>query len=217
MSEPSTETTTPGAASTGETEGTEEGIDALLSRNAAWASRLVHADAEFFARLAKQQNPDYLWIGCSDSRVPANQIVDLPPGEVFVHRNIANLVYDSDVNVQSVIEFAVEVLGVKHIIVCGHYGCGGINAALADRSQGLVENWLRPIRRLAQRNQPELQQLETPEAQSDRLCELNVLEQVHHVLESTVVQNAREHGRPLQIHGLVYGLKNGRLRKLTAS
>ena len=191
-----------------------QGLATLLERNSNWASRMVGEHADYFSRLANQQSPAYLWIGCSDSRVPANQIVDLPPGEVFVHRNVANLVYDSDVNVQSVIEYAVEVIKVRHIIVCGHYGCGGIQAALADRSSGLVDNWLRPVRRLSKRMQHELETIESLSGKTDRLCELNVIEQVEHVREATAVQNALDSGQELSIHGVVYGLSDGRLRVL---
>jgi carbonic anhydrase len=190
------------------------GLQMLIERNQRWSARMVDADPDYFTRLTKQQSPAYLWIGCSDSRVPANQIVDLPPGEVFVHRNVANLVYDSDVNVQSVIEFAVEVLKVRHIIVCGHYGCGGIQAALSDRSTGLVENWLRPVRRLSKRMEEELDLIQSMSGKTDRLCELNVIEQVEHVREATAVQNALESGQPLTIHGVVYGINDGRLRML---
>ncbi|MFT5172129.1 MAG: carbonic anhydrase [Gammaproteobacteria bacterium] len=190
------------------------GLSMLLERNDRWASRMVDANPDYFSRLANQQSPAYLWIGCSDSRVPANQIVDLPPGEVFVHRNVANLVYDSDVNVQSVIEYAVNVIKVRHIIVCGHYGCGGIQAALANRSTGLVENWLRPVRRLSNRMQHELESLESLPEKTNRLCELNVIEQVQHVLEATAVHDAIERGQELSVHGVVYGLNDGRLRVL---
>lgn len=192
------------------------GLDALIERNAQWSSRMVEATPDYFSRLTNQQSPAYLWIGCSDSRVPANQIVDLPPGEVFVHRNVANLVYDADINVQSVIEYAVDVIKVRHIIVCGHYGCGGIQAALADRSTGLVENWLRPVRRLSQRTQGELVAIASPKDRANRLCELNVIEQVQHVREATAVQNALEAGQSLSIHGVVYGLEDGRLRVLVS-
>ena len=180
-----------------------DGFDALIKHNAQWSSRMVETTPDYFSRLTKQQSPAYLWIGCSDSRVPANQIVDLPPGEVFVHRNVANLVYDADINVQSVIEFAVDVIKVRHIIVCGHYGCGGIQAALADRSTGLVENWLRPVRRLSQRTQAELIAIPSATGRANRLCELNVIEQVQHVREATAVQNALDAGQPLSIHGVV--------------
>jgi carbonic anhydrase len=190
---------------------TTDGLPSLLERNDRWASRMVSAHPDYFSRLANQQSPAYLWIGCSDSRVPANQIVDLPPGEVFVHRNVANLVYDSDVNVQSVIEYAVEIIGVRHIIVCGHYGCGGIQAALANRSSGLVENWLRPVRRLSKRMQHELENIASLSEKTNRLCELNVIEQVQHVLEATAVHNALERGQELSV---VYGLNDGRLRAL---
>lgn len=190
------------------------GLAMLIERNSRWAARMVDETPDYFSRLSNQQSPAYLWIGCSDSRVPANQIVDLPPGEVFVHRNVANLVYDSDVNVQSVIEFAVGVLKVRYIIVCGHYGCGGIEAALANRSTGLVDNWLRPVRRLSKRMDWELQEIESMADKADRLCELNVIEQVEHVREATAVQNALDSGQEVSVHGVVYGLSDGRLRVL---
>ncbi|MFT5449105.1 MAG: carbonic anhydrase [Gammaproteobacteria bacterium] len=193
-----------------------DGLDVLIERNARWSSRMVEATPDYFSRLTNQQSPAYLWIGCSDSRVPANQIIDLPPGEVFVHRNVANLVYDADINVQSVIEYAVDVIKVRHIIVCGHYGCGGIQAALANRSTGLVENWLRPVRRLSRRMDTEFTNIESPTERVNRLCELNVIEQVQHVREATAVQNALDAGRPLSIHGVVYGLEDGRLRVLVS-
>lgn len=191
-----------------------DGLDMLIERNARWSSRMVDASPDYFSRLTNQQSPAYLWIGCSDSRVPANQIVDLPPGEVFVHRNVANLVYDSDINVQSVIEYAVDVIKVRHIIVCGHYGCGGIQAALANRSTGLVENWLRPVRRLSKRAEDELAAIDSLAERTNRLCELNVIEQVQHVREATAVHNALDSGQPLSVHGVVYGLEDGRLRVL---
>ena len=190
------------------------GLAMLIERNSRWAARMIDETPDYFSRLSNHQSPAYLWIGCSDSRVPANQIVDLPPGEVFVHRNVANLVYDSDVNVQSVIEFAVGVLKVRYIIVCGHYGCGGIEAALANRSTGLVDNWLRPVRRLSKRMDRELQKIESMADKADRLCELNVIEQVEHVREATAVQNALDSGQEVSVHGVVYGLRDGRLRVL---
>ncbi len=193
-----------------------DGLEALIERNAQWSSRMVEATPDYFSRLTNQQSPAYLWIGCSDSRVPANQIVDLPPGEVFVHRNVANLVYDADINVQSVIEYAVSVIKVRHIIVCGHYGCGGIQAAMGDRSTGLVENWLRPVRRLSRRTHDELAAIPSPKDRANRLCELNVIEQVQHVREATAVQNALDAGQPLSVHGVVYGLEDGRLRVLVS-
>lgn len=186
-----------------------DGLSMLIERNHCWAERMVGERPDYFSRLANQQSPAYLWIGCSDSRVPANQVVDLPPGEVFVHRNVANLVYDSDVNVQSVIEYAVNMIKVRHIIVCGHYGCGGIQAALANRSTGLVENWLRRVRRLAQRMEHELEAVESLSGKTDRLCELNVIEQVQHVREATAVCAALERGQELSVHGVVYGLQDG--------
>lgn len=188
-------------------------LQALLDNNQRWAEQMNEAQPDFFAKLAAQQRPRYLWIGCSDSRVPANQIVGLLPGEVFVHRNIANLVNHSDLNALSVLQFAVDVLQVEEIIVCGHYGCGGVNAALRDEKVGLVENWLRGIRELALRFEDQLMGLDEHE-RGDRLCELNVVEQVYHVSQTTIVQDAWQRGQKLAIHGLIYGLQDGRLRNL---
>ncbi len=188
-------------------------IDQLLLANRAWASDVKERDPDFFTHLAYQQNPDYLWIGCSDSRVPANQIVDLPPGEVFVHRNIANVVVHTDLNCLSVIQYSVEVLKVKHIIVCGHYGCGGIKAAVEPPEHGLIDNWLRHIRDVQRLHADELDGLEN-DALCDRLCELNVIEQVRNVAHSTVVQGVWRSGAPLSIHGWVYSVKNGVIKDL---
>jgi carbonic anhydrase len=188
-------------------------IDDLLERNRRWADGVTAAAPDFFLTLSRQQAPEYLWIGCSDSRVPANQIVDLPPGEVFVHRNIANVVAPSDLNFLSVLQFAVEVLKVRTILVTGHYGCGGIRAALEDRDHGLIDNWLNNIRLVKRLYAAEFEALDG-EAAVDRLCELNVVEQVKNVAQTTIVRNALERGQPLTIHGLVYGLKDGILREL---
>lgn len=185
----------------------------LLDRNIAWAAAVKEKDPEFFSRLSKQQAPEYLWIGCSDSRVPANQIIDLPPGEVFVHRNIANVVVHTDLNCLSVIQFAVEVLKVKHIIVCGHYGCGGVEAALENQEHGLIDNWLRNIQDVSRFHAEKLNGLKH-DKKLDRLCELNVIEQVRNVCNSTIVRNAWKNGAQLSIHGWIYNIENGILKDL---
>ena len=192
-------------------------LGALLERNRQWASAITASDPLFFTRLAQQQLPRYLWIGCSDSRVPANQILGLLPGEIFVHRNVANVVVHSDLNCLSVIQFAVEVLRVRDIIVCGHYGCGGVTAAFHERKLGLIDNWLRPVRDIRQRHEPELAAAGSTEQQLRRLCELNVLEQTVHVSETTVVQDAWARGQGLAVHGLIYGIEDGLLRNLGLS
>jgi carbonic anhydrase len=191
-------------------------LQILLGRNRSWADKVTREDPTFFSELAKQQEPGYLWIGCSDSRVPANQILGLLPGEIFVHRNVANVVVHSDLNCLSVIQFAVDVLKVRHIIVCGHYGCGGVAAALRNQKLGLVDNWLRHIQDVRNRNADELQRLPT-EQQVSRLCELNVLEQVTNVSQTTIVQDAWARGQELVVHGLVYGLHDGILRNICPS
>ncbi len=191
-------------------------IQELINNNADWAQRIKQQNPEFFADLSKQQNPEYLWIGCSDSRVPANQIVNLPPGEVFVHRNIANVVVHTDLNCLSVVQFAVEVLQVKHIIICGHYGCGGIQASLEECQHGLIDNWLRHIQDVARFHARELSQLDG-EAKFRRLCELNVIEQVHNVCSTTIVQNAWNSNQELSVHGWIYGLENGIINDLNTS
>ncbi len=185
----------------------------LLEKNRAWAARAVTQDPEFFSRLVGQQTPKYLWIGCADSRVPANQVVDLEPGELFVHRNVANLVVHTDLNCLAVIQFAVDVLKVEHIIVCGHYGCGGVEAALQGKRVGLCDNWLRHIRDVYDKHKAEIADLEPP-AQLQRLCELNVIEQVGNVSQTTVVQDAWARGQSLAVHGWVYGLGDGVIRDL---
>jgi len=185
----------------------------LFENNRRWAAEKLRQDARFFSRLTAQQAPMYLWIGCSDSRVPANEIVGLEPGEVFVHRNVANLVLHSDMNCLSVLQYAVEVLKVRHIMVCGHYGCGGVNTAVEPRSRGLISNWLRPIRELAEQRADELALLDGV-ARSDRLCELNVVRQVENVANTTIVQDAWQQGQALSVHGLCYGLGDGLLRDL---
>ncbi len=189
-------------------------LEHLFTQNREWARAISTRDPQFFRKLSEQQAPEYLWIGCADSRVPANEIVDLLPGELFVHRNVANLVIHTDFNCLSVIEYAVAVLRVKHIIVCGHYGCGGVRAALQDRRLGLIDNWLRHIRDVRQRHRAELDALPSEDSQVDRLCELNVAEQVLNVCQTTMVQSAWEEGRKLEVHGWIYSLQDGLLRDL---
>lgn len=188
----------------------------LLARNRAWAASITQGDPDFFQRLAWQQRPRYLWIGCSDSRVPANQIVDLLPGELFVHRNVANLVVHTDLNCLSVIQYAVEVLGVQHIIVCGHYGCSGVLAALERRRHGLIDNWLRHIHDVEEKHQNELEGLPWATRHA-RLCELNVIEQTLNVGQSSIVEDAWGRGQDLTIHGWIYDLQDGLLRDLGVS
>ncbi len=185
----------------------------LFDRNLTWATSVRKKDPDFFSKLSRQQAPEYLWIGCSDSRVPANEIVDLPPGEVFVHRNIANVVVHTDLNCLSVIQYAVDILKVKHIIVCGHYGCGGIKAAMEDHEHGLIDNWLRHIKDVIRFNAKELNGL-TREEKLDLLCELNVREQVTNVCNTTIVQNTWKQGGELSIHGWIYNIENGILKGL---
>jgi carbonic anhydrase len=185
----------------------------FFDRNREWANSITEKDPGFFTRLAAQQKPEYLWIGCSDSRVPATQIVDLPPGEIFVHRNITNLVVHSDLNCLSVIHFAVEVLKVKHIIVCGHYGCGGVHAAMEDTDHGLIDNWLCHVKDVRRLNADMLDGLADNE-KIDLLCELNVREQVNNVCSTTVVQKAWAHGQELSVHGWIYNIENGLLKDL---
>jgi carbonic anhydrase len=189
----------------------------LLDNNRAWAEGAVAADPEYFARLARQQSPQYLWIGCSDSRVPANQITGLAPGEVFVHRNIANVVVHTDLNCLSVIQFAVDILKIRHIILCGHYGCSGVLAAMTRTRIGLSENWLRHVQDVAGRHAGEMQALAGEEQRHRRLCELNVAEQVQNICQCTAVQDAWGRGQPLEVHGWVYDLADGLLRDLKVS
>jgi carbonic anhydrase len=188
----------------------------LFDNDVAWAEKIKANDPGFFDRLSEQQTPDYLWIGCSDSRVPATQIVNLPPGEVFVHRNIANVVVHNDTNCLSVIQFAVEVLKVKHIIVCGHYGCGGVKAAVEDQDHGLINEWLAHIKEVKQKHLAELADL-TADQKNNRMCELNVIEQVKHVSETAAVQNAWKNGNALSIHGWIYDISDGILHDLDAT
>jgi carbonic anhydrase len=189
-------------------------IDGLLENNRRWSQQVTENNPRFFSDLADQQNPDYLWIGCSDSRVAANTIVGLLPGEIFVHRNVANLVNHTDMNCLSVIQFAVEVLQVEHIIVCGHYGCGGVQAALDDKRHGLIDNWLRHIQDTANLHSHLLDSIDDPYERLNRLCQLNVAEQVLNVGATTIVQDAWGHGQELEIHGWIYGLKDGLIRDL---
>jgi carbonic anhydrase len=189
------------------------GIAELFERNRAWAAGMVAEDPTFFTSLAEKQTPEYLWIGCSDSRVPANQIVGLDPGEVFVHRNVANVVVHTDLNCLSVLQYAVEVLAVKHVIVCGHYGCGGVRAAHEGARLGLIDNWLRHVTDVAQLHEAEIAAL-PEERRLDRLCELNVVEQVVNVCETTIVEDAWDRGQELTVHGLVYDLRDGLLQDL---
>jgi carbonic anhydrase len=188
-------------------------LDYLKAKNRAWAARKISADPGFFKRLEGQQAPEYLWIGCSDSRVPANEIVDLDPGELFVHRNVANLAPPQDANYLSVLQFAVDVLKVKHIMVVGHYGCGGITAAVDGKRRGLVDHWLHPIREIASEHRAELEPLEWP-ARMDRLCELNIMRQVKNVASDVFVQEAWARGQDLWVYGWVYSVANGILKDL---
>ncbi len=192
-------------------------LEGLFANNRAWAARRVADDPAFFARLAAQQAPRYLWIGCSDSRVPANQIVGLEPGEVFVHRNVANLVVHSDLNCLSVLQYAVEALKVEHVMVVGHYGCGGVQAVAERRSVGLVDNWLRHIEDIAHRHAAWLDVAKDDEERGARLAELNVVEQVANVCRTTVLRRAWYRGHRIEVHGLIYGLKDGLLRRLGPS
>jgi carbonic anhydrase len=186
----------------------------LFDNNRAWSARMTADDPEFFARLAEQQAPEYLWIGCSDSRVPANEIVDLAPGELFVHRNVANVVVHTDLNCLSVLQFAVDVLKVKDVIVCGHYGCGGVNAALNNIKVGLADNWLRHVQDVRDKHAALLAGIDDPAVKLDRMCELNVIEQVSNVCQTTVVQDAWARGQQLAVHGWIYRLHNGLLHDL---
>jgi carbonic anhydrase len=189
--------------------GNERGIDALKARNRTWAARKVAEDPGFFQRLVGQQAPDYLWIGCSDSRVPANEIVDLDPGELFVHRNVANLAPPQDANYLSVLQFAVDVLRVKHILVVGHYGCGGVAAAVDSKRLGLVDHWLHPIREVYQQHRQQLECIAERGDMLNRLCELNVMRQVKNVASDVFVQDAWTRGQELAVHGWVYSLAHG--------
>ena len=186
----------------------------LLENNRRWVEQMKAKDPEFFAKLSRQQSPKYLWIGCSDSRVPANEIIGLMPGEVFVHRNVANVVVHTDLNCLSVIQFAVEVLRIEHIIVCGHYGCGGVQAAMSNDEHGLIDNWLRHIKDIYHLHRHELDRIEDAQARGERLCELNVAEQAANVCYTTIVQNAWSRGQAVSVHGFIYGLKDGLIHDL---
>lgn len=186
----------------------------LLARNRTWSHLRREEEPGYFARLATRQSPEFFWIGCSDSRVPANVVAGLDPGEVFVHRNVANIVHSSDMNLLSALEFAVEALKIREIIICGHYGCGGIRAATEDFPHGLADHWLEPIRRLGRQYAIDLVQASDIEAQRDRLAEFNVIEGVRRVAETPILQRAWQRGEPVSIHGLIYGLKDGLLRDL---
>jgi carbonic anhydrase len=189
-------------------------LEHLKQRNRAWAGRKIAVDPDFFKRLSRQQSPEYLWIGCSDSRVPANEIVDLDPGELFVHRNVANLAPPQDANYLSVLQFAVDVIKVKHIMVVGHYGCGGVLAAVDGERRGLVDHWLHPIRETAREHRHELEAITDDTARHDRLCELNVLQQVRNVASDVFVQEAWARGQSLSVHGWVYSLSTGLVNDL---
>jgi carbonic anhydrase len=189
-------------------------LEHLFANNRAWSERIRRVDPDFFARLSGQQRPRYLWIGCADSRVPANEIVGLLPGELFVHRNVANVVVHSDLNCLSVIQFAVDVLQVEHIIVCGHYGCSGVSAVVHDERIGLADNWLRHVQDVRTKHDTKVAAMPDPPRRIDRLCELNVIEQVVNVCQATIVHDAWNRGQHLAVHGWVYGLHDGLLRDL---
>ena len=191
-------------------------IPHIFENNRRWAEQITAKEPEFFSTLARQQSPEYMWIGCSDSRVPANQIIGLLPGEVFVHRNVANVVVHTDLNCLSVLQFAIEVLRVKHVLVVGHYGCGGVDAALHGRRLGLVDNWLRHVQDVRQKHAEHLETF-APEDRADRLCELNAIEQVVNVCETSLVQDAWDRGQSLTVHGWVYRLENGLISELGMS
>ena len=189
----------------------------LFTNNREWARRITERDPSFFRSLSAQQSPNYLWIGCADSRVPANEIVGLLPGELFVHRNVANVVVHSDLNCLSVVQYAVEVLKVEHVIVCGHYGCGGVKAAYEKLSLGLIDNWLRHVRDVHDRHEPLVTRAGDADARIARLCELNVIEQVRHVCQTTIVQDAWRRGQRLSVHGWIYALRDGLLHDVVCT
>ena len=186
----------------------------LFDNNKVWAESVDRTQPGFFKKLSKQQAPEYLWIGCSDSRVPANEIVGLLPGDIFVHRNVGNIVVHSDLNCLSVLQYAVEILKVNHVIVCGHYGCGGVKAAMSNEKHGLIDNWLRNIKDIYQQNKKLIDTLESNQQQVDRLCELNVIGQVASVVHTTIVQDAWDRGQELAVHGWIYSIADGLLRDL---
>lgn len=189
-------------------------LDDLKAKNRAWAEAKVNADPGFFSRLVRQQAPEYLWIGCADSRVPANEIVGLDPGEMFVHRNVANLAPPQDANYLSVLQFAVDVIKVKHVIVVGHYGCGGVRAAVDGQRRGLVDHWLHPVREIAHQHRHELDAITDERLRMDRLCELNVIRQVHNVASDVFVQDAWARNQPISVHGWVYSIADGLVKDL---
>ena len=189
-------------------------IDTLFQNNREWSAEIKRQDPDFFEKLSRQQNPKFLWIGCADSRVPANQIVGMLPGELFVHRNVANVVVHTDFNCLSVLQYAVEVLQVEHVIVCGHYGCGGVAASLEEQEHGLIDNWLQHIRDVYNRHQHLFEGITDDHVRIDRLCELNVMAQVANVCHTTIVQSAWRQGRKLSIHGFIYSIRNGELTNL---
>ncbi|HVN84501.1 MAG TPA: carbonate dehydratase [Candidatus Binatia bacterium] len=189
-------------------------VEDLLANNRRWAAQTTSRDPEFFRRLSQQQTPKYLWIGCADSRVPANEIVGLLPGELFVHRNVANIVSHTDMNCLSVLQYAIEVLQVEHILVCGHYGCGGVQAALHPNERGLIDNWLREIHQIYDRNRTQLDAVGDERARLNRLCELNVAAQAADVCATTFVHHAWQRRQPLSVHGLIYSIEDGLLRDL---
>ncbi|WDE00624.1 MULTISPECIES: carbonate dehydratase [Thalassomonas] len=192
-------------------------IDHLFDNNKKWAQEITEQEPDFFQQLSQQQTPEYLWIGCSDSRVPANELLGMKPGEVFVHRNIANQVIHTDLNCLSVIQYAVEVLKVKHVIVCGHYGCGGVHASADDNSYGLIDNWLRHIQDVYRFHKDKLDAETDHGKRMNLLCELNVIEQVNNVCNTTIIRNAREAGQDITVHGFVYNLADGILKDLKVS
>lgn len=189
-------------------------IKELIKRNHEWAENIANTDPDFFPTLAAQQKPEFLWIGCSDSRVPANQVVDLDPGEVFVHRNVSNMVIHTDMNMLSVVQFAVEILEVKHIIIVGHYGCGGVRAAMEQGENGLIDNWLLDIKDTIYHHRKALADITDYEEKVDRVCELNVIQQVYNLSHTNIVQKAWRNNKRLQIHGWCYGLNNGKVKDL---
>ena len=189
-------------------------LEKCFQENRAWAARMTETDPHYFANLLHQQRPELLWIGCSDSRLPPNEILGRPPGEIFVHRNVANVVVHTDVNCLSVLQYGIDVLGVRHVIVCGHYGCGGVAAALGSRPLGLIDNWLRHIRDVHMLHRVALEAIIDHDARVDRLCELNVIAQVANVCHTTIVQDAWRRGQPLAVHGWIYSLHDGLLRDL---
>ena len=191
-----------------------ENLEHLFKNNKEWAESITKEDPDFFTNLSKLQSPEYLWIGCSDSRVPSNQLLNLAPGEVFVHRNIANMVIHSDLNCLSVIQYAVEVLKVKHIIVCGHYGCGGIKASMENSDHGLIDNWLGHIKDVHRLHADELKKISDATDKFHRLCELNVIEQVNNICNATIVKNAWKNGASLSVHGWIYNIENGILKDI---